>query len=393
MKQANHTIVLTGGGSGGHTTPLLSLARELKGQNPDCRVVYIGYKGDDTERLKRTGRDFDFMCFIKAGKFRRYHGDNILVHLLDFKTVGLNIRDMARLPGSVIAALRILRQFKPAVVFSKGGFVSVPVGVAARIKRIPIVTHDSDTIPGLANRIVGRWAVVHATGMPAKYYQYPRASIRYVGIPVDKRVKKVTPKTQAELKNNLGIPKGSPALILSGGGNGSKRLNELMVAISRHLLQSYPNLYIVHASGRRHESDVKQAYAQALPKGEINRVKVFGFSPDFYSLTGAADLVITRGGATTLAELAISAKACIIIPSPFLTGGHQLKNAQELADKDAAIVVDENVAPDELLVIVSELLNDKSRRERLADNLNKTAHPNAAGELAGIILQIAKIKD
>ena len=390
MKQHPLTIILTGGGSGGHITPLLSLARELKTQAPNCQVIYVGHKGDDFDNFTGSSHDFDFRVFINAGKFRRYHSGNRLAQLFDLKTWALNIRDFFRLPGSIASSVRIIRRFKPDAVFSKGGFVAVPVGIAAKLSRVPIVTHDSDTVPGLANRIVGRWARVHATGMPAKYYRYPRHSIQYVGIPIDRRIKKVTPKIQSQCKQKLKLPPNSAVLLLSGGGNGSRRLNELMVSIARPLLEANLSLYIVHITGRSHESAVKTAYRQALSKNEQDRVVTIGFTQDFYAYSAAADLVITRSGATTLAELGAAGKACIIIPSPYLTGGHQLKNATELQTQDAAVVVDEQVDPDELLVMVSELLNNDHRRFELARNLYGTTRPDAAAKLADIIIKTAK---
>ena len=339
--------------------------------------------------MKDSTHNFDFMVFITAGKFRRYHGDSFLSHLFDLKTLALNFRDFLRLPGSVINSYRILRRFQPDVVFSKGGFVAVPVGLAAKIRGIPIVTHDSDAVPGLANRIVGKWAKIHATGMPAKFYRYPKDTIEYVGIPVDPRIKKVTPKLQKDYKHQLKIPLDSQVLLLSGGGNGSKHLNDLLVSIARNLLEANLSLHIIHLTGTAHEAEVKETYKALLPNSEQDRVKTAGFSPDFYAYSGAADLVITRAGATTIAELSAAGKACILIPAPFLAGGHQLKNAEELAGKDAAVVVSEDVRPDELLVIISELLNNDSRRWELAKNLYGVSRPDAAANLADIILKAA----
>jgi len=379
---------LTGGGSGGHITPLLSLARELKAQSPGCQILYIGHKGDSFDTFKDSGHDFDFMAFVKAGKLRRYHGRGMAASVFNPKTLALNIRDFFRLPGSVLAAWHLLRKFKPDVVFSKGGFVAVPVGVAAKLLGIPIITHDSDAMPGLANRIVGRWAKIHATGMPPENYSYPKHSIEYVGIPIDERIKKVTPKIQAESKQRLKLPPDSSVLLVSGGGNGSKRLNDLTLSIAPELLQTNLSLHIIHITGRLHESDVKAAY-QSFPKPVRGRVTTLGYSRDFYSYSAAADLVISRGGATTLAELSAAAKACIVIPAPFLTGGHQLKNAEELTRRDAAVVLDETVQPDELLAPVSSLLSDDSRRFELARNLHAMAKPDASVRLAALILKTA----
>jgi UDP-N-acetylglucosamine--N-acetylmuramyl-(pentapeptide) pyrophosphoryl-undecaprenol N-acetylglucosamine transferase len=368
----------------------LSLARELKKQSPDCRIVYVGHKGDNFDSLKQQAHDFDFMVFINAGKYRRYHGDSFFKRLFDLKTLALNVRDFFRLPGSILASRRILKQFKPDAVFSKGSFVAVPVGLAAKMKRIPIVTHDSDTVPGLANRIVGRWAKVHATGMPAQYYGYPKRSIEYVGIPIDEQITKVTPKIQNEAKKRLKISEDAQVLLLSGGGNGSKRLNELLTSISKHLLETNLALEIIHVTGASHEADIKKAYKDLLPKPQQSRVRVMGFSSDFRSLSAAADLIIGRAGATTLAELAAAGKACVIIPAPFLAGGHQLKNADELAAADAAVVLQDSVEPDELLAVLNELLNDNARRWELAKNLYSLAKPNAASQLAEVVLRTAE---
>jgi UDP-N-acetylglucosamine--N-acetylmuramyl-(pentapeptide) pyrophosphoryl-undecaprenol N-acetylglucosamine transferase len=363
----------------------LSLARELKSQAPDCQIIYIGHKGDKVDSFEQSGHDFDFTAFIRAGKFRRYHNVKFAAGLFGLDTMALNIRDLFRLPGSVVAAVKILRKFKPDVVFSKGGFVAVPVGIAARLMRIPIVTHDSDVVPGLANRIVGRWALVHATGMPAKNYPYPSSRTHCVGIPIDERIKKVTPKLQREVKQKLNLPAESAVLLVSGGGNGSKRINELMLAIAGELLETNLSLYIIHLTGSAHEADVKAAY-KTLPNHDQKRIIVLGYSNDFYALSAAADLVVARAGATTLAELAAAGKACIVVPSPFLTGGHQLKNAQELAKRDAAVIVSEAAQSDELLALVNHLLDDDRRRFELARNLYATANPKAAEQLARLIL-------
>ena len=328
------------------------------------------------------------MVFINAGKFRRYHGQHPLNRILDIKTLALNIRDIFRLPGSIWQTNRVMAKFKPDVVFSKGSFVAVPVGFAAKLRRIPIVTHDSDTVSGLANRIVGRWAKVHATGMPAKYYEYPESSIKYVGIPVDPNIKKVTPKLQKQAKKALEIPEDAQLLLVSGGGNGSQHLNELLLAVAVPLLETNLALHIIHITGPLHQDSMKRSYKSLLAKPQQKRVRTIGFAGDFYNLITAADLVLGRAGATTIAELAVAGKACIFIPAPFLTGGHQLKNAQALADADAAVILDDNVKADELLAIINELLNDTSRRFELAKNLFGQAKPEAAAELAKLIISL-----
>jgi UDP-N-acetylglucosamine--N-acetylmuramyl-(pentapeptide) pyrophosphoryl-undecaprenol N-acetylglucosamine transferase len=294
---------------------------------------------------------------------------------------------MIKLPLSIISAYRILKRFQPDVVFSKGSFVALPVGLAAKLNGMPIITHDSDSLPGLANRIIGRWAKVHATGLPAEFYSYKKSSVVQVGIPVDERIKKITPKLQSSLKNKLKLPKDSKVLLVTGGGNGSKRLNDLILAIAAELLETNLSLHIIHLTGQAHETTVKQTYS-SLPKLDQKRIMTIGYSNEFYLLGGVADLVVTRAGATTLAGLAIAGKACIVIPAPFLTGGHQLKNAELLAKSDAAVVMPDETNPDELLATINSLLDNDTRRFELARNLYATAIPDASARLAQLILRV-----
>ncbi|HVO86410.1 MAG TPA: glycosyltransferase [Candidatus Binatia bacterium] len=372
---------MTGGGSGGHITPLLSLAQELKRQQPDCQLVYIGHKGD---KPKVSDKNFDRVFYINAGKFRRYHDDSLWRKLTDFKTIALNIRDFFRLLTSIGSAYRILSRVKPDALFSKGGFVSVPVGLAARIKGIPIITHDSDAIGGLANQIVGRWATVRASGMPSD-----EPGVRYVGIPLDAHIAAISAPDQKTFKKQLDIPKDAKLLLLTGGGNGSVHLNQLLVSAAPQLLSQDANLYIAHMTGHQHLQATEHAYQRALTPEQQRRVLRRDFVSDLYKYSAAADLIISRAGATVIAEFAVQGKACIIIPSPFLAGGHQLKNAKVLADADAAVILSEDADATDLIVLVQKLLADSARREQLAKNLHGLSKSDAAEELAKIIIQTA----
>lgn len=353
-------------------------------------MVYIGLKGEKLDGLSARYQVFDEVRYVPAGKFRRYHGESFLAHLADVKTLALNIRDFFRMIAGIFTARRTLAEIMPDVVFSKGGFVAVPVGIAARSRGIAIVTHDSDAMPGLANRIVGRWAKVHATGMPPQNYAYPKNSIHYTGVPVDERIKPVNSRLQAEYKKKLNLPPETLMLLVGGAGLGSQKINDLMIKITPSLLSVLPQLHIFHITGDRHLSKVNAGYETVLEPAQKTRLTTLGFTSDFYIYTGAADLVITRAGATTLAELAMQQKASLLIPALFLAGGHQLSNAKALGSSGAAVVVSGDVAPDVLLQKVLALLRDKSRREVLAGNLAKHAHPLASHDLARLILAQAE---
>lgn len=364
----------------------MSLAQELKKRSPDCEIIYIGHKGDNFDSLNLPKHNFDFLAFINAGKFRRYHNESFLSHLIDLKTIFLNLRDGFRFIKSIGSAYKILSRTRAQILFAKGGFVSVPVGIAAKIKGIPIVTHDSDTVGGLANRIVGKWARVKATGMPVEFYKPGKARLEYVGIPLSENIQHISLAQQEQFKNQLKIPTTNQLLLIAGGGLGSSNINKLIIKSAPILFSSNLSLHLIHITGQDHLKTVTSAYNEVLDKTQLKKVICLGFAPDFYAFSGAADLIISRAGATAIAEYALQGKACIIIPSPFLTGGHQIKNADVLARNDAAVILDENTQPDELIGVINQLLGNEHRRWELSKNIHKMAKPGAAKRLAQIIL-------
>lgn len=353
------------------------------------RVVYIGLRGDKLQGLQNGYHVFDKTYFITSGKFRRYHGQGVLQQLLDIKTLLLNSIDLFRVLAGTIKAWRLLGKVKPDVVFSKGGFVVVPVGFAAHFRGITIITHDSDTVPGLANRIVGRWAKLHATGMPPELYDYPKETISYTGIPLDERIAPVDTALQTKYKEELGLPKNSLVLLVGGAGLGAKTLNEKTVAITQSLLAAHPSLHIINITGSRNLDDTRRAYTHFVDQAMRDHVHILDFTPEFYKYTGAADIVVSRAGATTIAELAMQRKAAILIPAPFLTGGHQLKNAELVARAGAAEIIDNSASAEDLLKVVDNLLKNSSRRRELANKIGSLAHSDAADKLAELILDNA----
>ena len=381
---------MAGGGSGGHITPLLSLARELKKQAPTCRIVYVGPKGDMTETLSARYGVFDEVRYIPAGKFRRYHGESFISHLLDIKSLLLNVRDFFKVLAGIFSARRLLKKLKPDVVFSKGSFVAVPVGVATHLAKIPIVTHDSDVVPGLANRIVGRWATFHATGQPAELYSYPKSKTVYTGIPIDERLSPITGSRKRELKKQIGLPARADLLMIAGGSLGAASINDKFIKIMSRLLANYPNLHVIHIAGIANEAKVKSQYQ--LDPADASRLTILGFSNDYYKYASAADLIVSRGGATALAEFALLAKAVLLIPAEHLASGHQLANAQRLIQAGAVTVLSDEATPDELYRCLNELLDDPGQRRALAAKLAASAQPRAAVKLAEVILQAAKLQ-
>jgi UDP-N-acetylglucosamine--N-acetylmuramyl-(pentapeptide) pyrophosphoryl-undecaprenol N-acetylglucosamine transferase len=385
------TIILTGGGSGGHITPIQAVAAEIKRLKPKARLVYIGQTGDGLGDIPANDPNIDEVFTVRAGKFRRYHGEG-LRQLLDLPTMAKNLRDAGYVIVGFFQSRKLLKQIQPEVIFIKGGFVGVPVGLAAAGLHVPYITHDSDAIPGLANRIIARWATKHAVALPADVYSYPADKTITTGIPLQAEFKPVGPELKLQYRAHLELPASAKVLFVIGGGLGSQRVNQAVAEAVPHLLHQFKDLYVIQAAGRANAAALKAAYAEKLGNEEQGRLQVHDYIPDVYRYSGAADIVITRAGATNLAEFAVQGRACIVIPSPFLTGGHQLKNAQYLADQQAALVLNEAdllADPHRLAKQVSELLRDPGRQKSLGQQLASFAKPKATEELARLILELA----
>lgn len=376
-------ILLVGGGSGGHITPLLAVARELKKLKPRIQIGYVIEKGSQFYDLPSTAKEIDDVFTIRAGKFRRYHSRSLVKHLLDVPTNLKNTRDLGYVTAGISQSRRLLKKFKPDVIFIKGGFVGVPVGVAASQLGVPYFTHDSDTIPGLANKLIAKKAFLHTVGMPAELYNYPKDKTKFVGIPLHKNYKAVSTSQQTAFRAKLGIDVRARVLCITGGSLGAQRLNEAVKAVIGDLLSQLPDLIILHQTGSKHTKIYND-----LDRRYIKRVRAFGFSDELYVYTGAADVILARAGATTIAELAVQQKSCIFIPNPDLTGGQQSKNARFLIEKEAAEIIyeDDMVKKDSFTKQIVKIMNSKNRQNVLKNNIAKLAKPNAASEIAKIII-------
>lgn len=374
-------IILTGGGTGGHITPLIAVAHELKQLDPDTHITYIGERNAKYGELVANNPDFDEVKAIFAGKFRRYHGESWVTRVLDVKTLLLNVRDLFFFIFGTVQALLLVKQLQPDSILLKGGFVGVPIGLAAAFWKKHFITHDSDTVPGLANRLVARWASLHATGMPAEFYGYPKESIRHVGVLVSRDYEYITPEKQVTHKTRLGLPKDAQVVLVTGGSGGAMAINQAVRAVVTDLLTMFPDLYIVHQVGIG-KGGVYDDYTH-------ERLQVFELLQPMYAYTGASDVVVTRAGANTMAELGVQGKACIVVPNPLLTGGHQLKNAEVWQEKRAAVILNEADMledPSILLKQITDLLHQHEMRANLGSNLRELTITDAAHKLALILL-------
>lgn len=380
--------MLIGGGSGGHITPLLAVAREIKHIDHKAELISVCEKGSRFASLYHDSKDIDKSYQITAGKYRRYAGQSRLQKLLDVETIALNFRDLFRLTKGYFEASRLLKKERPDAILIKGGFVAVPLGLAAARRKIPFITHDSDSSPGLANRIISRWAVMHATGMPAELYNYPAESTVYTGIPISESFSKVSASDKKKFRQTVGLDGAKTVVTVIGGSQGGMQLNEDMVKAVTGLMSELDDLGVLHIAGDSHSAGVRSAYRKLLDKKQMDKVIVKGFVNNPAAYTGAADIIVSRASATAVAELAAQKKAVIVVPGN-LADAHQHKNAEYLESKGAAMFVAGGDLPS-LKSSLAELIADPGLCGKLAANLHELAKPSAANELAALVVGLAK---
>lgn len=323
---------------------------------------------------------------IVSGKFRRYHHLTVIQQLLWVRLVLLNLRDSFLALIGFIQSFVMLVLWRPDVVFTKGGYVCLPVGLAARILRIPLVIHDSDAHPGLTNRILAKWASAIATGAPLEYYSYPKSISHYVGIPISSSFHPFSPSERLEAREQWGIDPSEKLIVITGGGLGAKRIND-SVAESLDELLKLGSVVLVAGATQYDE-------LRALTPENNNRFQLHAFiSSGMAALLGSADVVVTRAGATTILELASLERPTILIPNGKLTGGHQLKNAAVYSEAKAVKIIDEQSMVDNPIVLIdaiSEVLSNPRESELMANRFSKFTRPNAAQDMADLILRAAK---
>jgi UDP-N-acetylglucosamine--N-acetylmuramyl-(pentapeptide) pyrophosphoryl-undecaprenol N-acetylglucosamine transferase len=365
----SQSIVFTGGGTGGHVYPALAVLEELEALGAG-RIVWIGsVRGMERAILHSRGVPF---YGVPTGKLRRY---------LSVR----NLFDLIKIGFGVLASLAVLIRERPTLLFSKGGYVSVPPAAAARLLRIPVLTHESDLNPGLATRINARFAETILTSFPETVEYLPpqlRGRVLCAGNPVRREI--LTGRAE-EGRRRVGCVGDRPLLLVLGGSLGSQAVNRL---VEGGLPELTAGCFVVHQMGGAHfrPSETEGYFTAAFLREEL---------PD---LLAAARLVVCRAGANTLWELAALGKPALLIPlSRAASRGDQIENARYMERHGAAVVLEEEQAtPMRLVETVLGLLEDRSALERMARQASSLGRPGSAREIARIVYrrsQSARARD
>lgn len=355
---------------------MLAVAEALQDK---AEITFVVQKGDrlSADAFSNFG---SAVQEISAGKFRRYNG-SARWKTLHPKNVSRNIQDIARVTSGYLTSLRFLRRHRPDLVFSKGGYVALPVGLAAASLGVPIVTHDSDVLPGLTNRILSRWAKKLAVGFPRDHYpNYPSAKLVHTGIPIRKSI--------SEARSNKKSASSKHHILIVGGSLGAREINQAVLASVKQLMEIGQ---ITHISGNRDHGAIDEVTKDWQRSGKY---KLYDFVGEkYFELLGQADVLVTRAGATSTAEAALAGVPMIVIPSVRLSGGHQLQNGIVMEECGAAIVIGEpQLQKDPVILVrkIKDLLSDEKKREWLIKNARSLFPKDAAERIAALLIESAR---
>lgn len=378
-------LIVTGGGTGGHTYPALTAVRALQarlaGQGRTVDVLWVGTAAGLEARV--TAREGIPFKAVATGKLRRARNPLGMLSRA-------NLTDMARVPLGVLQARSVVARFRPDVVLATGGYVAVPVGVAARACGRPLVIHEQTLRLGLANRILARLAAKLAVSSDSTLSLLPD-SIRNravaTGNPVRSEVLEGQADRAVEALGVQGFDRGLPTMYVTGGAQGATQINELVTAILPWLLK---HANIVHQCGPA-SLETQREHASALPPDLAARYLPLGFvGPELPDVFALADVVISRSGAGTIAELTALGMAAVLIPLASSAGGEQARNAQHLTEKGAAVaLLGDDVTVADLQDAVAPLLQDPQRRQSIANRARELGRPDAGDRLVDVVLDAA----
>lgn len=354
-------LLLAGGGTAGHISPGLAVAERLLQQDPAPEVHFVcSERALDARMLSSAGLPYHP---LPCGPF-------------PYGVSPAAARAGLRLLSSVRAARRLLMRLRPEAVLGVGGFVSVPVVIAARLAHLPVAIHVLDAQPDRANRLASRWSEWITLAFAEAARHFPSAHVEVTGCPVRRRILEAVRPAALEA---LGLDPAKLTLLVMGGSQGARRLNQALVGVLPQVLGTL-DAQVLHLTGER---DYEQVLADSGPAAALHGgYQAFPFAEDMGSVLAAADLVISRAGSSSLAETAARGCPQILVPYPH-AGGHQMANAQALARAGAAVVLpDEQCEPAALLHMLTRLLRNEPERLAMSRAAYRWASPHAAKRLA-----------
>ncbi|MCC7125941.1 MAG: undecaprenyldiphospho-muramoylpentapeptide beta-N-acetylglucosaminyltransferase [Acidobacteria bacterium] len=363
-------VLIAGGGTGGHLYPGIALARELQRRDPATVVTFVGTAtGIEARVIPREGFPLELI------RVKGLKGTSLMARL----------RGLALLPLAFVDAWRVISRRRPAVVVGVGGFASGPIVALAALRRRPTLLLEQNAMPGLTNRLLAPFVRAAAVNFPEALRHFPRTGF-VAGNPVRASVFEPAEARVGEAAMNGAAPPERGRVLVFGGSQGAHAINMAMIAAAPVLARSGVQLNITHQTGERDLPAVVDGYRQA---GVAARVEAFLYDMD--REMKAADVIVSRAGATTLSELAAVGRPAVLVPLPTATDDHQRRNAEAFAASGGAVVIHQRALTgeklaDELLALV----RDPERRRQMGQRARVLARPDAAERIADKVAALAR---
>lgn len=357
------TLLLAGGGTGGHVFPMVAVGEAVERLQPGAEVVYVGTaKGLEARILPGLGARLELMDVAPL------RGQSVLA----------SVRAVGRAAGAVHEASRLLDRVRPDVVLSAGGYAAGPVSLAARLRGIPVAVLEPNSILGLANRLLAPFAARAYLSFPEVERYFRPSVILRAGVPL----------RRAFARCELPAPTGKTRLLVLGGSQGAQAINEAMPEAIAALAASGIAVDCLHQTGAGNDEAVRKRYAEL----GLAHVRVSPFVDRMFESIAEAELIVGRAGASTLAEICAVGRASILLPYPFAAGDHQRQNAESLARAGAAIAIPQSEAPARLAQELGALVRDRVLLTEMARRAAERGRPDSADVIAEDLLALAQGK-
>lgn len=369
LKNQELRVIISGGGTGGHIFPAISIANALKRLNPTCKILFVGALNKmEMERVPSAG--YEIIGLPVAGLKRKLSLSNLKLPFMLYKSIRM--------------ASKIIANFKPHAVVGVGGYASAPLLRAAGNKRIPYLIQEQNSYAGVTNKLLAKKAAKICVAYPNMEKFFPREKILLTGNPVREGIEPATALQKGQAKKYFGFNEEAKVILVVGGSLGAGTLNDSVKNWALNNLTS--NVCIIWQCGKYYSNEIEE-FNKNNPRPFI---KYFEFIKEMDKAFAAANIVISRAGAGTISELCIARKATIFVPSPNVAENHQMHNALALSTIGAALMIPDNQANAKLMESAIELVNDSKKIELLEEAIAKMALLNSDEIIANEVIKLCK---
>lgn len=363
-------VIISGGGTGGHIFPAISIANEIKAKRPDAEILFVGAEGRmEMQRVPAAG----------------YKIVGLPICGFDRKNLLKNIKVLYKIWQSRRRAARIVKEFRPDAAVGVGGYASGPTLQVCQQMGIPTLLQEQNSYAGVTNKLLAKGATRICVAYDGMERFFPKDRIILTGNPIRQSLVDC-PYSRESCIEALSLDETRHTILIIGGSLGARTLNESVLSHLETIRKS-PEVQFIWQTGKYYSADIQRRLAEV---GQPANLKVTEFVTDMGRAYKAADLVISRAGASSISELCLLGKPSILVPSPNVAEDHQTKNALALVEKDAALYVKDADAQAELIDLAIRTVADSQRLDQLSANVLRLGKPNAASDIADEVIRIAK---